>query len=305
MVRQDPPRQREQTLLPDFFDYADRAALTGQRQAIRWYVGQIIMLLLASVVAIPDIHAKGLNLSPALSLLAFVGAYYFWERLREERPQAVWYAGRAAAELMKTLVWKYSVRAKPFDGPPESAEADAGFAVQMGEVFQTFQDTKALRTRSRPDITEEMRRRRASPLSARRDVYLNERVRGQRTWYRSRADECDSEAAKWQAVSIVAIIIGASFAVLQIFQIVPWHVLGTFTTVAASVTAWTQLKQYGPLSAAYRLAATELDMLEVQLERLDINAPEAEENWSRLAADAEDAITREHTVWRARRDRAA
>jgi hypothetical protein len=236
-------------------------------------------------------------------VLAFVGAWYFWDRLRAENPQARWYEGRAAAESVKTLAWKYVVRARPFAGEAESVDADRAYELQMDEVFQAFRDSPVIPPDSRPAITDEMRRLRAAPLNMRRDLYLQERVRAQRTWYLSRADLCDNETAKWQLVSIAAIIVGGCFAVLQIFNVVPWHVLGTFTTVAASVTAWTQLKQFGPLASAYRLAGTELDLIEVQLSRVDPARPDAEESWSRLARDAEDAVSREHTIWRARRDR--
>jgi hypothetical protein len=303
MVRQDPPGHRERSLLPEPFWTADTASLSGQRQAIRWYVGQITMLIIAAAVGIPTIHAKGLNLSPVFSVLAFIGAYYFWERLREEKPQARWYEGRAAAESVKTLAWKYVVRARPFAGEGDSVPADSAYETQMGEVFQAFRDSPVIPTGIRPAITDEMRKLRRAPLAVRRDLYLQERVRAQRTWYLSRAEQCENETAKWQLLAVAAIIVGGGFALLQIFDVIPWHVLGLFTTMAASVTAWTQLKQFGPLASAYRLAGTELDMIEVQLSRLDMARSDAEEVWSRLARDAEDAVSREHTIWRARRDR--
>ncbi|MEZ0093924.1 DUF4231 domain-containing protein [Streptacidiphilus sp. EB129] len=303
MVRQYPPGHRERELLPEPFWAADRASLDGQGQSIRWYVGQITMLLIAAAVGIPNIHAKGLNLSPVLSLLAFVGAWYFWDRLRAERPQARWYEGRAAAESVKTLAWKYVVRARPFAGEAESASADEAYTSQMAEVFQAFRDSPVIPSGSKPEITREMRRLRAAPLAVRRDLYLQDRVRAQRTWYQTRADACDNETAKWQLIAVASIIVGIGFALLQIFDVFSLHFLGLFTTMAASVTAWTQLKQFGPLASAYRLAGTELDMIEVQLGRLDPNLPNAEESWSRLSRDAEDAVSREHTIWRARRDR--
>jgi len=303
MVREDPPGSRERHLLPDVFRFADRASVAGQRRAIRWYTGQVTMLLLASAVAIPDVRARGLDLSPVFSLLAFAGAYYFWERLREERPQRQWYEGRAAAEAMKSLVWKYAMRARPFDGRADDPAADGEFRARMDELLRAFRDSGAVPESAKPAITEEMRRRRSAPLTVRRDMYLNERVRGQRTWYLDRAQGCESESVKWSMISIAAIILGGVFAVLQILEVIPWHVLGTFTTIGASVAAWTQLKQYAPLASAYRMAASELDGLDVQLSRLDLRRPEAEEDWSRLAWEAEETVSRENGVWRARRDR--
>lgn len=305
MVRQDPPGYRERNLLPEAFWTADAASLGGQRQAIRWYMGQIIMLVIAAAVGIPNIAAKGLNISPVLSVLAFVGAAYFWERLREEKPEARWYEGRAAAESVKTLVWKFVVRARPFAGEGSSTQAESAYVRQMADVFKAFEGSPVIPRDAFPTVNDEMRRLREAPLVVRRDLYLQERIRAQRTWYLSRAEQCENETAKWQLLSVSAILVGGVFAVLQIVNVVPSHALALFTTIAASVTAWTQLKQYGPLASAYRLAGTELDLLEVQLSRINIKEPGAEESWSRLSGEAEDAVSREHTIWRARHDRRA
>ena len=102
-------------------------------------------------------------------------------------------------------------------------------------------------------------------------------------------------------------------------------VMGRIEIRAGSGASWTEIRErvsrifgianfshagcapleFGPLASAYRLARTELDMIEVQLSRLNPNLPDAEESWSRLSRDAEDAVSREHTLWRARRDRRA
>jgi hypothetical protein len=61
------------------------------------------------------------------------------------------------------------------------------------------------------------------------------------------------------------------------------------------------LKQLRPLVSAYELAARELDVVWGKLSTLELNDPQAEENWTRLAGEAEEAVAREHTSWRSRR----
>ena len=303
MIHKDPPGHRERDLLPEPFWTADDASLQGQERSIRWYRGQIMMLVLAALAGTANVRSGRLNWLQAVSAVLFAGAGYFWWRLGRDKPQARWYEGRAAAESVKTLTWKYVVRAWPFAGAAESDRADNAFLEQMGEVFGAFQDSPVIPSGTLPAITEEMRRLRRTTLAVRRDLYLQERVRTQRTWYLSRADRCENATTTWQLISSATIIVAVAVSLAQFLGLVDLHLLGVCTTVVASVTAWTQLKQFRPLASAYRLAAVELSMIEHQLSILDLNDPQAEEIWSRLSSDAEDAVSREHTIWRARRDR--
>ena len=303
MIHKDPPGHRERDLLPEPFWTADDASLQGQERSIRWYRGQIMMLVLAALAGTANVRSGRLNWLQAVSAVLFAGAGYFWWRLGRDKPQARWYEGRAAAESVKTLAWKYVVRAWPFAGDPDSPVADEAFLKQMDEVFVAFEESEVIPVGTRPAITAEMRTLRQLPLALRRDLYLQERIRPQRTWYHSRADRCESATATWQLISTATIIIAAAVAVAQFLGLFDLHLLGVCTTVVAAVTAWTQLKQFRPLASAYRLAASELGLIENQLTHFDLQGPKAEELWSRLSSDAEDAVSREHTIWRARRDR--
>ena len=303
MIQKDQSSQRERELLPEPFWAVDLASLRGQSRSITWYRGQMLMLVLAALAGIGDVDRNHLNWLQGVSALLFAGAGYFWWRLGRDKPQTLWYEGRAAAESMKTLVWKYVVRAWPFAGDADSGEADEAFLKQMNEVFLAFGESTVIPHEAQPMITDAMRRQRQLPLAMRRDVYLQERIRPQRTWYQSRADRCESATTTWQLISSATTIIAAAFAVAQFLGLVDLHLLGVCTTVAAAVTAWTQLKQFRPLASAYRLAAAELGMIEAELTHFNLNIPMAEEHWSRLSSDAEDAVSREHTIWRARRDR--
>ncbi|MER5348863.1 DUF4231 domain-containing protein [Kitasatospora sp. NPDC002551] len=303
MVRQDPPAGVEAQLLPELFRTADQASLSGQQQTLRWYRGLISMLVVAAVVgSLPGPDDKGASdITPLFSVVAFLVAGYFWSRLRRSNPQARWYEARAAAESVKTLAWKYSVRARPFEGDAESADVDRGYLLQVEDVLRAFEDPAIVPPGSVAEITPEMRRVRAESLTARRTLYLRTRVEGQRTWYRSRAESCESQAVTWGLGVAALIIIGAAAAVAQATGALQVHVFGATSAAAAAVIAWTQLKQLRPLAAAYQLAARELENVGNQLSDLDPRTPDAEQRWARLAAEAEDAVSREHTTWRARR----
>ncbi|MEY9962917.1 hypothetical protein ABIA33_000943 [Streptacidiphilus sp. MAP12-16] len=301
MPHQDPPRHREAELLPDPFWAADRASLQGQDFALHWYRWQLGLTLLAALFGVLSAReVDGINIVPLLSIACFLAAGAFALALHRRAPQEQWYQGRSAAESVKTLTWKYVVRARPFEGPAESALADKQFEEQVRDVPQVFRDTTALPSGTEPKITRRMRVERRASLRQRRELYLTERVYAQRTWYLSRADECDHKSHVWGLWIAVMFGAGILFSVLEATAYPSLRALGLFSAGAATVTAWTQLRQFRPLASAYRLAGNELERIARQLNRLDLNAPGAEADWARLARDAEEAISREHIVWRAR-----
>ncbi|MGF1425219.1 DUF4231 domain-containing protein [Kitasatospora sp. LaBMicrA B282] len=293
----------EADFMPEPYPTADGESLAGQRQTLRWYRGMILMLVVAaavSAVIAPSSHGKT-SAAPFVSVAAFLLAGYFWARLRRVNPQARWYGARAAAESVKTLAWKYCVRARPFGGPADSLEADEVYREQVAEVLRTFEETGVLAPGSVPEITERMRELRAADLPLRRAVYLRLRVQGQRTWYLAKADACESQAVSWGLATVALMIIGGAAAIAQALGAISVSIFGACSAAAAAIVAWTQLKQLRPLAAAYLLAGKELDLVYGKLSSLELDDPEAEAAWALLAGDVEDAVAREHRSWRARR----
>jgi hypothetical protein len=58
-----------------------------------------------------------------------------------------------------------------------------------------------------------------------------------------------------------------------------------------------QLRRYQELSQSYLITATELSLIKSKIHQI-----ETEEELSNFVDDAETAISREHTLWLARRD---
>lgn len=71
---------------------------------------------------------------------------------------------------------------------------------------------------------------------------------------------------------------------------------GIFTTVIAGILAWTQIKQYKTLAESYGLTTQELGIIEERSKGILKN-----DEFSNFVIEAEAAISREHTVWLARR----
>lgn len=71
--------------------------------------------------------------------------------------------------------------------------------------------------------------------------------------------------------------------------------LGVFAAIASAATAWNQLNQHRNQATAHTVAARELNIIYDQIEHVP------DDEWATFAEGAEDAISREHTMWAARR----
>jgi hypothetical protein len=139
---------------------------------------------------------------------------------------------------------------------------------------------------------------RAAPLEVRRRAYLAHRLEDQRVWYRQKAKRHGRQAARWRGALLAAEVTGV---ILAFSRAVGWLALDLAGVVAAVVTAgaaWLAVRQHESVARAYTFAHGELT---IALERLrDVRREDA---WAEEAADAEEAISREHTMWRASRSR--
>ncbi|WP_195911075.1 DUF4231 domain-containing protein [Streptomyces kaniharaensis] len=287
--------------MPELFWTADSASLQGQNRAVILSAWELILLVVAAATGSADGEPWAW---PAA--VAYLGAIALSVVISRQNPQGLWYEGRAAAESVKTLAWKFAVRADAYQPPPRTLpDAEGLYRFQLGRVLGAFRGSRVIGPDTGvelAEITEAMRGLREQPLAVRREVYLRERIQVQHDWYRSKSRHC-ARAGHWAGVlGVVLPALGLVLAVLRALGAFTYDALGTVSAVAASVTAWAQLRQYRPLAAAYGLAADELELIRRQLTRLDVESADAEEIWARLARDAEDAVSREHTTWQARRE---
>ncbi|OLT10052.1 hypothetical protein BJF78_29445 [Pseudonocardia sp. CNS-139] len=140
-----------------------------------------------------------------------------------------------------------------------------------------------------------MRAVRAAGFDDRRAVYKRDRIQDQITWYTRRAEEHHGAAARWLAAAAAASVLGLVAAGLRMFATIDVDLLGVAAACASAAIAWNQLNQNRNLVSAYRVAARELAIIRDRIDHID------EAELPQFVADAEDAISREHTMWLARR----
>ncbi|MEU4603451.1 SLATT domain-containing protein [Kribbella sp. NPDC023972] len=61
------------------------------------------------------------------------------------------------------------------------------------------------------------------------------------------------------------------------------------------------VRQYTTNARAYSLASEELAIIRSRIEVFDCDGPDSDRRWAAEVADAEEAVSREHTMWRASR----
>jgi hypothetical protein len=88
----------------------------------------------------------------------------------------------------------------------------------------------------------------------------------------------------------IAGLLGGAF---KAFGWISFDLLGFLAASAGGVMAWIEAKQHRNLATAYGIASQELASIATELPTLN-----DEERWASFVGQAEEAISREHTLWR-------
>lgn len=280
--------------LPGFFRDADAASLSGQRRYVRWSRTRLVGAVAAAVGGAFSLLAGRFDLFGLLTLIGFGAALVAELTIMQTQPERDWYSGRALAESAKTLAWRYAVGADPFPPslPRENARAELRLRLQV--VAREARDRIAIAAADTTTTTA-MDELRSATFDERKRAYIEGRTQDQQGWYARKALWNRKQTRLWQSVlvggEVVALVLaaGRAFGAWQ----VDWS--GILAAAIGSGAAWVSIKQYSTLASAYSVAATELGLQTGRLEDAD------ETKWSDTVASAEEAISREHTLWLASR----
>jgi hypothetical protein len=275
--------------LPTVFRSSDTASLIGQRRYIR---GTMWRLLLAIGAALCG--AIGHRAALIALVVIFVATLCVEIWLLAERPEQAWYDGRALAESTKTLAWRYAVGGTPYPAhlPPE--EARRSFHERLEELLRETPATSLAPVGSIA-ATDAMTALRGRSFSHRKQAYLRHRIEDQQRWYTTKATTNITRARRWRLVLIAVEGLGLTAAVLRLLGLLTFDLAGVLAAALAAGSAWFAVRQYETLGRAYVFAATELSVIHQRL------LLAGEDSWAQEVADAEEAISREHTMWRASR----
>ena len=284
---------------PALFRSADDASNKKQKIYLRLIGTEYAVLLVASFLS--DSAFKG----PTFYLLyafVFVVAVILLLARNFLKLQQDWYRCRALAESVKTLTWRYIMRAAPFADGPSLQAARAEFRTQL---YRTFESNRATADKIDPNwsaddqITAEMDHVRASSLDERKKYYTAHRLNDQRTWYVDKARENSRSATNWVIATVVAYMLAFALVLARI-RFPDWGFwgIGPVIVFASSAIGWMQVKKFNELAAAYTVTAQEIGLIKPKLDMVS-----SENDFSDFINDAELAFSREHTLWIARQSK--
>jgi hypothetical protein len=282
--------------LPGLYQGADDLSLRQQR---RFLFASRLRLVLVVCAAVGGAFGKpaGWQVDPAAlaTVVALVGAVVTEMWLLVEKPEKGWYEGRALAESAKTLAWRFAACAAPFPREEASDGAEARLVREMQELLRDAPDTAVVATGA-PAVSPEMRALRNADLHTRRDAYLQHRIDNQAGWYRRKARWNIDRAQHWRIGLLVMETLGVIAALVRAVGLVEIDLAGIVAALIGAGVAWLATKQHENVGRAYAFATNELGLARARLEGIS-----DEQRWAQEVADAEEAISREHTMWRASR----
>jgi SMODS and SLOG-associating 2TM effector domain 1 len=183
--------------------------------------------------------------------------------------------------------------ASPFEGGSDQADAEAEERFDL--LVHEIATQEAAPVPKSHEITPTMHQVRHKTLPERARLYLRERIEDQRSWYATNSDKNDAIGTRALYTAVATQVIACIIALILISYKVP-DFGAVFATVSASALAWMQIRRYEDLAQAYETAAKELSKIgSTKVEGF------SEEQLSRFVLDAENAISREHTLWLAKR----
>lgn len=285
----------EEKDFPALYRSADKLSLDSQKHFFRILKIHLVVLVTAAVLSAINITDKWVYVLQLLALIAALGcSVYLWG----VRPDRYWYAGRAVAESVKTITWRYISKAEPFHTEDKIAQNE--FKNSLKLIFKQNGDicSKLVDHSNEEQFTEAMNQMRCSSLKERINNYCENRIKNQRDWYAKKAAYNKKMGNYFFLGLVISNGIAVIASVLKINNIDSVYLsVDVAIAIAAGILSWIQAKRFTELSASYTLTAHEIGFINNKAVTI-----QTEEDFSKFVGDAENAFSREHTQWAARRD---
>lgn len=290
----------EAKFFPILFKIADEKSNSSQKKFININLTILVLLILSSI---SSIYTK--EISAPEPIVIFCACCLILSTLLNLvilffKPEKSWYEGRAIAESVKTLTWKLITGTKPFELSLSSSEYQSIFNENLKKIIGQKKDFFILIGKEYPNenmISEEMVNIRESSFESRKKIYLEARVQDQINWYSKNSNKNNKNKNITFALMIGFQILGILFFVLELNSLISL----SFTSIAITLTSifltWLQLKRFQELTESYAITAMELKFIKDKSKFVNNDS-----DLAKYVDDTENAISREHTLWLARRD---
>ncbi len=283
---------------PALYRAADIASGTAQAAYLR-SVGAHSALLLVGAIA--GLLGPSSGFGAYVSAVAIIGATFVSVFIAFQRFEKRWYRARAVAESVKTSTWRFAMRAVPFEDASKLHDVKTSFVGILKKVLNEHSSLAADLQNvasSADQITESMCKIRAMPVAERLRVYKTKRISEQRTWYTDKARKNKAQARLWFSlfIGLQAVAIACAIGKIAIPSFAYWPV-DILLVGAGLCFSWINVKRFSELTAAYTLTSHEIGLIEIESEQV-----QTDDQLSEFVQNSENAFSREHTQWIARKD---
>jgi len=282
---------------PALFRAADSASVQAQAALLLSYKVYIILLVIGSILALfGNSHA----LTAGAALLLFIASLVVYLYRFHQGWHDKWYRARALAESIKTATWRYMLKAEPFASNVDAENAHA-FRQLLSELLKQNEGLAKLLSDPGQDlsqITAGMKARLVRNFQEAKDGYLHERVQDQLDWYLKKCRfnrNAGRRALVWVVGAYAAAMVLLTYNIANPgTQFLPIEALAV---LASGIIGWSELRRFNELESAYALTAHEVSIIQSQAAEVTTL-----DELASFVSDAENAFSREHTQWAARRD---
>lgn len=289
----------EESDYPALYQAADEASVSAQQKhlfIVRLYLGSLVLggLFYPFTTTNKWTALIATILLSATLGLAVLQAFKDYEQ--------TWYNGRAVAESVKTSTWRFMMRAEPYSDSDSVEVVRREFCHDLKQILKqnrSLAEHIGGEASTRAPISSKMNDVRSLGVEERLEIYNRERIDHQRKWYAKKYSSNKEKADHWFYGMIG--LHAAAFVMLLIKIANPdLDVLPTQAAVIAggSVLTWIRTKKYQENANAYSLTAHEIGII-----KQEGASVESESELSDFVKDSENAFSREHTQWVARKDR--
>ena len=284
---------------PGLYQAANQYSLNGQKIYTRWFRIELFFLLGGAILGSVQLDDSDLSkyisgiaaliFVLGLSVNLFITLYKVEER---------WYIGRAIAESIKSMTWRYITRGEPYED--EETLASRKFPDALREILNENKQFIAegfLTATDTAPITPKMQDVRKSSVDQRLKFYVSNRVCEQLKWYKDKAQLNSSKHLLFFNSSNLLYVFAIGYHIYLIINPQAFNLAPIFATAVGCAISWSKMKQYRELAQSYAVTANEIELIRHQAHFI-----ESEKELQGFIGDAETAFSREHTLWLARRD---
>lgn len=288
---------------PCLFQKSDTASVRQQNSYLTASKVEFVFVVLAALVGgfifsgNPRICTFCAVLTAATLFFAFIARIIVqlthWDKK--------WFDTRAIAESVKTATWRFIMAVDPYHKAVQDIETDKKFVDDLTEIFKARPEAHATiatcLSKGDQQISSRMKEIRNLPIDDRKSIYLQQRINDQKDWYKKKAKFNADRDGLWFFVIMGCEVVGIIIAVIIVsFPSIILNPIGLVTTLTAVFCAWAQIKKHRELAQSYALAEQEL----ASIASLASNV-KTENELMEYVVNTENAISREHTMWCAKR----